>query len=561
MKTIYTLFVGLVSVWALSSCYEDKGNYDYLPYHRVKVEVNNLYGMKKPETTADYTISPKVTLSDGSEDLSGVSFLWMMNTSSNQFVGDTLSTEKDVTIHVDPEDKKFTYNYYLRLYVTEHESGVTNMYPVNLRVIKPYEQSWVVLHDVDGHAELGSVEFAAGEVIVTPDALSKERAVAEAEPLTGKAVALGRRQVETYYAPYWGGLDTNTQLYVSTTNPAESGLVNQTDHFLMLANWERMIFPGDIEGFGSDDICFANCYQAGVLCSHGKVYQGSGYSFLMYGMEPDAEVASVGDSYIEKVYGLPTTTLAFDSKNHRFLIAEVQNNGWGGSGSHNPSEMRGDLQVVPNTPQNVKDPGEIDPEQKLVDLVGGYWYAKTTIAAWQRHAVNAFMLNERLGKSYVYTFHGYPLTNASGDPEDCAPLSAYYSINTPEGVTTETPMTSGWDFNNILFYAVDNKIFKLDFAMAGGSSTLIYQHPDPNAKVSCLQMAYEEFTYRDVDGVDNYGHPYNRVMAAGFNLPGDKGEVVILQLNTSGRVDNDSLYPAIQQYGGFGKIKDLTFIL
>ena len=252
MKPIYTILT-VLALLVVSSCYEDKGNYDYQPYHRVLVEVDNNYGIKQPEEAIEYTITPKVTLSNGSTDLSDVSFLWKMDRRTNQGgekFGETVSTGQSVTITIDPNDTKtFSYNYYFRFYVTDNQTGVTDMYPVNLKLIKPFENSWIVLHDIDGHAELGSVEYANGAMIVTPDALTRERAKNEEikqEPLTGKSVALGRRQVaiSNYEASSWLGLITNTQLYVSTTNQEESGLLNQAENFILLGNWEHIIYPG-----------------------------------------------------------------------------------------------------------------------------------------------------------------------------------------------------------------------------------------------------------------------------------------------------------------------------
>ena len=65
MKPIYTILT-VLALLVVSSCYEDKGNYDYQPYHRVLVEVDNNYGIKQPEEAIEYTITPKVTLSNGS---------------------------------------------------------------------------------------------------------------------------------------------------------------------------------------------------------------------------------------------------------------------------------------------------------------------------------------------------------------------------------------------------------------------------------------------------------------------------------------------------------------
>ena len=561
MKTIHT-FIALMTLFLVSACYEDKGNYDYLPLHRVIVEVENNYGIKRPETAIDYTITPKVTLSDGSTDLSDVQFLWRCNTLTNQFPGDTISMEQNVTLHIDPESEDFSYNYYMRLYVTDRQSGVTDMYPVNLTIVKPYEYSWIVLHDTDNHAEVGSVEYAAGEMIVTPNTLTQERGDL-AEPLQGKAVSLGRRQQSTYSPTWWGGLDTNTQLYVNTTNADESGLINQLEHFLLLANWERMIYPVDFAGFDPNDVQVANGYQAMTMCSNGHAWQGSGYSFLLYGAHPNADVANGGDYYIEKMYGTPTTSICYDSLQGRFLLIDTQGTGsWSGSGSHDPAMApENNILSISASPNNAADPNDVSEDKQLVDFVGGYWYSKNAMAAWQRFAVNAYMLSETTGKSYVYVFHNYALTSNS-DPDDNVPVSNFYTIDTPEGVTVNTPMTSSFDYNNILFYAVDNKIYKLDFAMTNGSSTLIYQDPDPQAKISCLQMAFEEYTevVQTDDGTERYGHPYARVLGAGVNMPDGSGKLLILHLNTAGKVDKDTPYPAIQEHTGFGAIKDITFI-
>ena len=566
MKTIHTL-IALMSLLLASACYEDKGNYDYLPLHRVIVEVENNYGIKRPDAAIDYTITPKVTLSDGSTDLSEVQFLWRGNTATNQSIGDTLSTAQSVTLHIDPESEDFSYYWYLRLYVTDRQSGVTEMYPVNLTIIKPYESSWMVLHDTDNHAELGAVEYAAGEMIVTPDALTQERSEMNVEPLTGKAVSLGREQRSSIgYESWWGGLSVKTQLYVTTTKLEESGLVNQADHFLLLGPWDRIIYPVDFEGFDTGDVQVANGYQAMTFCSNGHAYQGSGYSFLVYGCHPDNNVATGGDYYIEKMFGTPTTSICYDSRQGRFLLVDTQGTGsWMGSGSHNAADApTNNVIAIPSSPNNVADPGNISADKQIVDFVGGYWYGKNAMAAWQRYCVYAYMLSEETGKSYVYVFHNYPLTNNT-DAEDNIPLTGLYTIDTPEGVTVDTPMTSSFLFNNILFYAVDNKIYKLDFAMTNGNTTLIYQDPNPQAKISCLQMAYEEFNEilfegDDSVGKDSYGHPFGRVLGAGVNMPDGTGKLLILHLNTAGKVDVDTTYPAIQEHTEFGTIKDITFI-
>lgn len=115
----------------------------------------------------------------------------------------------------------------------------------------------------------------------------------------------------------------------------------------------------------------------------------------------------------------------------------------------------------------------------------------------------------------------------------------------------------------MLFYAVDNKIYRLDFG-AGGTSTLIYQHPDPTAKVEIMRFARKDVgSKRETDYNDtfsDYGHSVFRSLGIAFNLPNGKGEFVVLNLNSSGRVDKNGTFPSEQVHEGFGSIKDIMFI-
>lgn len=557
MKNLKSYLLALCVI-LITSCYEDKGDYDYQNVNEVTIKVNSTYGAMKQEQAFDYTITPEISQTLGKEDFSNLKFEWYVNNSSDQQKGELLSEEKSLTIHVDPDN--FKPKYYIRLYVTDSSTEAVELYPIVFEIINPYENAWMVLHDVNNHAEVGSIEYLGGDIKITHDALSKERG----ESLKGQAVSLCSRKQDLYYPQYWNGLDVQTQFYVNTTLAEESGLVNQAEHFMLLGNWQKIIFPEDYAGYNPDNVLFGDSNQGFVMTSNGKVFQGGGYSFLMFGMYPDSEVKTdCPDYYIEKAFGMPQTAIGYDKVGHRFLHLYLQNNYWMGSSQFDPNASRGEMSYISDSPDNAFNPNNIDKNRELVDFVGGYWYDKTARASWQRFSVYAYMLNSELPKSYIYVFHAYPMTNGT-DETDNTPAYAMYTINTPNGITKDTPMTSGPTFNNILFYAVDNKVYKLDFGITNGSSTLIYQHPDAEAKITCLQMAFENYNTAlgedENAGTEEYGHPYSRCMAVGVNLPGNKGEVIVLQLNNAGKVDEDSKYPATQTHTGFGKIKDITFI-
>ena len=133
-----------------------------------------------------------------------------------------------------------------------------------------------------------------------------------------------------------------------------------------------------------------------------------------------------------------------------------------------------------------------------------------------------------------------------------------FTFNTPAGVNENTPMTSSWEYNNILFYAVGNEIYKLDFST--GQTTLIYSHPDDSAEFVDLKMGIEGYvTATGFSDYSLYGHPYSRCLGAALNTQSGEGELVVLQLNSVGKVDEDHKFPSVQVHKGFGKIKEIEF--
>ena len=158
--------------------------------------------------------------------------------------------------------------------------------------------------------------------------------------------------------------------------------------------------------------------------------------------------------------------------------------------------------------------------------------------------------------SHVYIFSYYALTHANE-----ATMTNVFEFPTPEGIDENTPMTSGATFNNIIFYAAGNKVYKLDIST--GSSKVIYQSDDTRASISCLRMAVGQFSWNDGNdnlGTDDYGHPFSRQLGVAVNKSDGTGELVVLQINAAGKVDDDHKFPSTQIHKGFGKIKDIAFI-
>lgn len=552
MKHLLTYCLLLLSAGLISACYEDKGNYIYdETIADIDIQLEKLYGIRKDNQVMTVTITPTITTKDG--DKSYLRYLWLMNsTSATSSNNDTIGHDESLTFNIDPNDKDFSYNYYLRLLVEDTRTQGVTMKATEVQIIKPFSYSWVVLHEQNGHAELGSVEYMGNEILVTPDAYSQESGTS----FSGKPQFLCVRQSSNLSGGgkrTWG-YEAQSQIYVGTTNHEESGLLNQTEQFKLMADWNSLISPAQADQMDFDKV-EANGADGGLLLnSKGHIFRSTYSSPFAFQMLPSSTF--IGDYHIEKAIAGPHTGIGYDNVGHRFVHLAMQSGDyWDG---YAPSSLfnGGPIENIPyRQGEDGADPNKIDENESLVDFINGYHYEVTGTAVWQKYSAYAYMLAPG-NRSHVYVFRYYALTH-TGVP--CMP--GYFEFVTPEGITKNTPITSGYEYNNILFYAVGNKVYRLD--ISSGQSSLIYQHEDTGAEIGCLKMAvegYVAFDGNDDEGTESYGHPYCRTLGVGINTSDGNGEFIVLQLNTSGKVDENKKYPSIQIHRGFGKITDIAFI-
>ena len=534
----------------LASCYEDKGNYDYdESISDISVKLNQSYGVRKADTEMTYTINPEIKTNDG--DKSYLKYTWVMNTTSaNSSRNDTIGHDESLTLTMDPNDPNFVYKYYIKLYVTDTRTNAKTMAPTTVEVGKPYTKAWMVLHEKDNHAELGAVEYIGSVMMVTPDAYKQETG----KDLTGQPVSLSYMQKQPNKS-YWL-YTADSQLFVTTTNGEESGLVDQTNKFKLMATWTQLFSPLQIGNVDFNDFQTQACPNYGLLfCSKGHMFSQCSTSPVLFQMSP--EDILTGECNISKFAAGPHTALGYDNASHRFVHIALQSSPdfWGG---YKPSGIKKNAPIKRIAYKNgvdARDPNHIPENENVINIVNGYHYQHTGVAIWQRYNCYAYSLAPG-NMSHVYIFSYYALTHANE-----ATMTNVFEFPTPEGINENTPMTSGATFNNIIFYAAGNKVYKLDIST--GSSKVIYQSDDTRASISCLRMAVNPFSWNDGNdnlGANDYDHPFSRLLGVAVNKSDGTGELVVLQLNAAGKVDDDHKFPSTQIHKGFGKIKDIAFI-
>lgn len=530
----------------LASCYEDKGNYEYrTDIHDISVKLKGLHEVHKKHEKMSYTLAPEVTTVDG--DKSKLEYLWLWLKPSG--VMDTLSVEETATLEIDPQSPDFAERYNLRFYVTDTRTKGVTMAPTRVELIKPYSYAWLVLHEDNGHAELGTVEYLTEETKVTPRAYTDE----QGGSLTGKPVNLtvAKNAVE----PTHWGVSTVSQVFVTTTELAESGLMDQSNRFKLMSPWNKLVHPDQAAEIDFTKMRSAGADEGLLICSQGKVFRNSTTSPVMYRMNPGSGFTEpYAISHV--INNFNVFSLGYDSIGHRFVGLNYGFQKWYGT---NITTVRnaGTISTVPNKAENAVDPSNIPADHRIIRMLNGYRYSTANPGANYKYAVYAYALAPG-GKSHVYVLHYYGASNAASAAGPSLP--SRYSFNTPAGLTENTPMTTSPDYNNILFYAQGNKVYRLDFST--GVSSVIYTHEAADAQVVSLKMAVDGYVEDKIKfgGSGTYGHPYSRCLGVGVNTADGKGEVVVLQLNTAGKVDEDKKHPSTQVYKGFGKITQVCFI-
>lgn len=560
---LYIWLLGLLFV----SCYDDLGNYDYTDVNEVGITLKSSYGVKREYQT--FVIRPEIIQSQR-DNYSNLEFLWTENTKSDQYRGDTLSIADSVALLIDPASKDFSDQYYLRLYVTDKTTRATQMFPTTVKVTKPYEGAWMILHSQENSTRLGAIEYLSGDITITNDAFYKETG----RRLRGTASRLG-------YCTYFDGAGMNprpyrpvTQFWCFTSDPNESGVLIQSDHFRQYDSISRCVYPAHLDDFDCADVRVLDGVDKGPVCvTKGNVFHGTMNTCKLYKMSPQdgidpANPAVQGDIQVTHGTASGWSSLVYDSKGHRFLHTYSVGFNTDPHSFNDGAENGYRMQYVRKMPDNVSpeiaDPDNIGEDKEMVYMGAGYWYGPNLSMPSSRTAIYAFAKSKVTNESYVYEFHSTPLWNAWREPET-SDFTGFFKIKTPEGLTTETPMACSGAFNRLLFYAIGNKVYRMDFSVQGGSSILIYEHPDADAKATVMKMA-RQYARSIAPEHEHYGHVLARSLAVAFDISDGTGEVVVLNLTFSGKVDVDGTYPAIQRHSAdqqgkkFGKVKDLVFI-
>lgn len=158
-------------------CYKDKGNYDYKDVNNFEIVLspastneNNNYTINQPAVdTAHFTLKAEVkqTLESGMDNLF---FEWISATTANgETIRDTVNTE-EITLAF-PPGKSTRYTVLCR--IKDLTTDIEYYKDITVKTQVPFHDAWLLAHGADGERKVGAIEWdAGGNMRWTADILS-----------------------------------------------------------------------------------------------------------------------------------------------------------------------------------------------------------------------------------------------------------------------------------------------------------------------------------------------------------------------------------------------------
>ena len=110
--------------------------------------------------------------------------------------------------------------------------------------------------------------------------------------------------------------------------------------------------------------------------------------------------------------------------------------------------------------------------------------------------------------------------------------------------------TTSYAYSRIFFFAVGNKVYKVDLNRGTPKMSMIYEHGDASARTAALK-------FKEVNKDEDNPNRYEMQLGVAFNLADGSGSVVELKLNAAGDVKREE--GSMYEYKGFKTIVDIAY--
>lgn len=582
-KNLYIL-LGVILI-ALTSCYKDLGNYDYnYDIPQFFVDLPDTINIQKKDYV--YEITPVLTL-ENYTDSTTLRYIWRKGTSDKWDDKDSttiVGTDLVLGIKIQPDSANFSTTNVYTLEVEDVNTKLHKLYTTSVNVLKPYLECWMILHEENGQARLGCVDYNEGAIDITYDAYALETGVT----MTG--IPYGIEKTSYMYS----GADLQNSSFAAenacnffmfTSDESISGLFGQDKKLETRATVANELFiskSGDIDLVDTKDMKIFSANRIyGSLLTKGTLFHSSIYLPNFVSAYVD-ETSVAGDVYIEYASASSTAILAYDKIGHRFLQLLTNEQNWWSclSWNNGPIDWLVDswrFNYMKKVSPITWVEGNIDPEvintdalPENIDIVfvgpGPQYFSSGYSPTFKYSVISVGLDTKDTDLLHIFSFNSFTMTYGAYDPDDMTSFDTYFTVNRPETFTEDSKIISCSAFNNILFYTSGTSLYRFDFGVEGGSAVEIYSFPESGATLKEIKFAL------DVDNLDFFTDQLScdprYQIGIGYDLSDGSGELVVLNLGVAGTVAAEGTYeyPSIQRYNEdadgkkFGPITDIEFI-
>lgn len=560
-KIIYSLiFLGL-----LSSCYEDKGNYDYtldsmneitsVTFSPAIMEtaggkvIEVQQALSEDDTRRRVDVIMEQTLSDNFDNLE---FNWYRTfvDADGKSVKDTIYSKGFLEFDL-PFNKEMSYDIFLKIYdkttTLSHYSG----FKIKTRPI--FKNSLFVLHGNEGNRKLGNIEVIGNETKVRSDIMSitPDNNYSDAiglsyttfydlakDPITGQWKQ-GEANTFTIFNKE-GGTKAYNPYGMSVKFITNEIFKPENDNFV----FKKMIQTGDASNY--------SVYRI-ALSENGDVYVGNwvhalykpGYSYEMYGGEMEHQ----SDYNITAATITENRFLFWDAKNNRFLYSAKHS---GDFAQDEPASINSNLiSTNPMLDANI-DFTTLSPSPEGMTALLGYINFRESYETQKAYFV---FKDESTEEFYRYALlqtgnEDDKTRSADEEKEAVFTIECEKLKNFMPTCDVSTITYNSWFTTNFLFYSDGKTIYR--YNVTSGDNIPVYIAPE-GYDITMMKFRTEDRS--------NFTGDLGRILSIGL-YNGFNGAVAEMRFNTAADVDEDFeplFYDKDDNGALWGIIKDMQF--
>jgi len=516
MKNTYLIFITLL-ITSLTSCFDDKGNYDYEnPEENVIGNIENDYHLISFKDSL--VIVPEL---EGINENENTTYLWTIYSSGSTKESEAITQEKRLGIRskVLSEERNLNFKinlstgtYRINYEVKDGITGLTSLASTYLTVNTEFTKGFYILKETsEGNSE---IDIYTSENSLLENLISN----VSGTTLEGSPLTFGLWPRFSYLDTTSGDLDTKNFL-LPITKKGKLAMI-RTEDFKQIRNLEEMFYKGVDPG--KPIFAYANAENYNVVTSSGYFSNGQ-----------VANVGIVSSGYFGRVSTLPEEpsnyefsqfaclygkgALLYDNLHHRFIESDF---------------VIGNLHLISDQDAQYK---ANNIEDELVYIGGG--------SLSNKDYAFAIFNKKNSQQKRVYSFGQIDLTKYTNTIDDIV------DIPLNSAMTQANIFACSKKYAKLIYYVSNNKIYVYKF-ISRTEKELTFEGLPQDEEITYLENIYSSVsedvkfhhlivgTYKD----GNYSiYMYNTL--GGLPLDGPqkiikgKGKVVKLQYLNSG-IDN-----------------------